>query len=579
MAHGENDNSPAKALFLGNIIENLIFPYPVISSSEKETLNMVLDSIDRFMGSKSEDFKKYDIKGEQPDEFLNKLKELGLFGLIIPEEYGGIGLSNSAYSRVLQQTSMYDSATSLTIGAHSSIGMKAVLLFGNDGQKKKYLPKLASGEMIAAFCLTESGSGSDAASIKTYAKKEEDGSFTLNGEKIWITNGGTAAFYTVFARTGSEKGKLSAFIVERGWEGVSNGPKEDKMGIRGSCTTTVNFNNVKVPKDALLGSEGEGFKVAMSVLNNGRTGLGGGCVGGMKRCISMAAKQAKERKQFGKSISEFGLIKEKLASMTLQCFAAESVVNMVGSFIDRGLTDCSVEAAISKIYATEGMWNVADEALQIAGGNGFMREFPYEIIVRDARINRIFEGTNEILRLYVALSGMKDAGEYLKDIAKKLGNIFNDPIKGFGVLSKYATKKASQLTPMGRDRIDLVNPHLSAQAVIFEQYTRELAKSTEVILRRHGKDIVEKQFAMKRVADVTIDLFVGLCVLSRVSRIIEEKGVDKAKHEISMCTIFTQQAKRRMNQNLRRVDINEDEEMKSLSDFIVEKGSYPWDIL
>ena len=579
MNSNEKDNSAAKALFLGNILENAMFPYPKISDTEKETLNMVLESIDKFMTGKAEDFREYDKKGEQPAEFLKTIGELGLFGLIIPEEYGGIGLSNSAYSRVLQQTSLYDSSTSLTIGAHSSIGMKALLLFGTDGQKQKYLPKLASGETIAAFCLTEAGSGSDAASIKTQAVKQADGSFVLNGEKIWITNGGTAGFYSVFARTDSEKGKMSAFIVERGWEGVSNGPKEDKMGIRSSCTTTVNFNNVKVPKEALLGEEGEGFKVAMSVLNNGRTGLGGGCVGGMKRCIALAAKQAKERKQFGKSISEFGLVKEKIASMTLQCFAAESVVNMVGHFIDSGMTDYSVEAAISKIYATEAMWNVADEALQIAGGNGFMKEFPYEIIVRDTRINRIFEGTNEILRLYVSLSGMKDAGEYLKDLSKKLGNIFNDPIKGFGVLSGYATKKAAQLTPMGRDRIEAVNPLLSAQAVVFEQYTRELAKATEIILRRHGKNIVDKQFAMKRIADVTIDLFVGLCILSRVSRMIEEKGADKCKFEISMCNIFTQQAKRRMNQNLRRVDINEDEEMKDLSDFIVDKGGYGWDVL
>ncbi len=575
----QKDDSPAKALFLGNILDNVIFPYPKIEEAEKETLNMVLDSIDKFMSGKASDFKEYDIKGEQPAEFLNNLKELGLFGLIIPEEYGGIGLSNSAYSRVLQQTSLYDSATSLTIGAHSSIGMKALLLFGNDGQKQTYLEKLASGQMMAAFCLTESGSGSDAASIKTHVEKQADGSYILNGEKIWITNGGTAEFFTVFARTESGKGKMSAFIVEKSWEGVSSGPKEDKMGIRGSCTTTVSFNNVKVPKEALLGEDGEGFKIAMSVLNNGRTGLGGGCVGAMKRCISMAVKQAKDRKQFGKSISDFGLIKEKIASMTLNCFAAESVVNMVGYLVDNGYTDYSAEAALSKVFATEALWEVADEALQIAGGNGFMKEFPYEIIVRDSRINRIFEGTNEILRLYIALAGMKDAGEHLKDISKKLGNIFNDPIKGFGVLSKYATKKAAQLTPMGRDKIESVNKYLAGQAVIFEQYTVELAKATEVLLRRHGKNIVDKQFAMKRIADVTIDLFVGLCVLSRVSRMVDEKGPEKCKHEISMCNIFTQKVKRRINQNLRRVDINEDEEMKALSDLIVEKGAYPWDVI
>lgn len=571
--------SPAKALFMGNILEEAIFPFPSIDPKEKETLSMVIESIDKFMQGKEEDFRQYDVKGEQPDSYLESLKEMGLFGLIIPEEYGGIGLSNSAYSRALQQTSNYDASTSLTIGAHSSIGMKALLLFGDQQQKQKYLPKLASGEMIAAFCLTESGAGSDAASIKTSAKKQSDDSWVLNGEKIWITNGGTAAFYTVFAKTEGDKGKMTAFIVERAWEGVSNGPKEDKMGIRASCTTTVSFNNVKIPAEAVLGGEGHGFKVAMSVLNNGRTGLGGGCVGGMKRCIALATKQATDRKQFGKSISEFGLIKEKIASMTLQCFATESVVSMVGSLIDRGCTDYSVEAAISKVYASEALWNVADEALQIAGGNGFMRDFPYEIIVRDTRINRIFEGANEILRLYISLSGMKDAGEYLSDVGKKLGNIFNDPIKGFGVLSDYATRRMSQLTTVGRDRIELADPSVRNQALIYEQYTGELNKAVEVILRRHGKNVVEKQFAMKRIADVSIDLFVGLCMLSRVSSIIRKNGAENSKMEISMLNIFTQQAKRRMNQNLRRVDINEDEEMKALSDFIVQKGVYPWDVL
>jgi acyl-CoA dehydrogenase family member 9 len=579
MNNTKTQNSAAKSLFLGNILEDSIFPFPEIRAEEKETLKMVIESIDKFMSPKSEIYREYDVKGDQPKAYVDELAELGLFGLIIPEEYGGIGLSNSGYSRVLQQTGLYDASTSLTVGAHSSIGMKALLLFGTDEQKQKYLPKLATGEMIAAFCLTESGAGSDAASIKTNAKKNADGTWTLNGEKIWITNGGTAAFYTVFARTDSSEGKITAFIVERAWPGVSNGPKEDKMGIRASCTTSVIFSDVKVPANCVLGEEGNGFKVAMAVLNNGRTGLGGGCVGGMKRCIKFASAQAKERKQFGKSISEYGLIKEKIAQMTINCFATESVVSMVGHFIDSGYEDYSVEAAISKVFASEALWTSADEALQIAGGNGFMREFPYEIMIRDSRINRIFEGTNEILRLYIALSGMKDAGNHLKDIAKKLGNIFNDPIKGFGVLSKYASKKAVQLTPYGRDRIESVHGSLRAQALVYEQYTLELAKAVEIILRRHGKNIVEKQFAMKRVADVVIDLFVGLCVLSRVSNLIAKNGEANCKNEISIANIFTQQAKRRINQNLRRVDINEDEEMKALADEIVGKGGYFWDVV
>lgn len=571
--------SPAKSLYLGSVLEENLYPYPSLKSSERETVKMVLESIDRFMQSNQEQFAKFDVKGEQPAEYLDSLRELGLFGLIIPEEYSGLGLSNAAYSRILQQTSRYDASTSLTIGAHSSIGMKGLLLFGSAQQKARYLPKLATGESIAAFCLTEAGSGSDAASIKTTATKNSDGTWTLNGEKIWISNGAFAEFFTVFAKTDSQKGKLSAFIVERNFAGVSNGPKEDKMGIRASATTTVTFQNVRVPKENLLGEEGQGFKVAMSILNNGRTGLGGGCVGAMKQSIARAAKQALERKQFGKSISEFGLVKEKLAQMTVNCFAAESLVNMVAYYIDSGVEDFSVEAAISKVFSTEAIWDCANEALQIAGGNGFMREFPYERMVRDCRINMIFEGTNEILRLYIALSGLKDAGEYLKEIGKGAGKIFNDPIKGFGVLSGYVQKRVGQITSLGRDKIGFVHPLLREEAEIYEQYTLELSKAADGVLRHFGKDIIGKQFTSKRFANATIDLFKGLCVLSRVSGMLESKGQAKCEQELGIARIFTQQAKRRMNQNLRRLKRNEDSLMKKLADFVVEKEGYIWDVL
>lgn len=571
------ESSVAKAFFLGNIVEENIFPFPTIDQSQAETLRMVLDSLAKFMEDKGEAYRQYDAVGEQPKDYIESLKELGLFGLIVPEEHNGLGFSTTCYSRVIQETSRYDGSTALTIGAHSSIGMKGLLLFGTDAQKKKYLSRLASGEMIAAFCLTEPGSGSDAASIKTNATRNSDGTWTLNGEKIWITNGAFAEFFTVFARTNSEAGKLTAFIVERNFAGVQTGAKEDKMGIRASATTSVSFENVRVPAENVLGEEGAGFRVAMSILNSGRTGLGGGCVGGMKQCIDLAAKQATERKQFGKSIAEFGLVKQKIAQMTVNCFVTESAVSLVSHYIDSGVRDYSVEAAISKVFASEALWETANEALQIAGGNGFMKDFPYEKVVRDSRINLIFEGTNEILRLYIALSGMKDAGEYLKELGKSVGKIFNDPIKGFGVLSGYAAKKLTQLTSLGNDRLQGVDEVLREEAAVYEYYTLRLSQATEALLRRYGKDIIGRQFAMKRVADVAIDLFVGLSTLSRVTAMIQEKGSGKCEQEVSIAKIFTSQAKRRMNQNLRRIDKNEDQLMEGLSEFIVGAGGFPWD--
>ncbi len=275
----------------------------------------------------------------------------------------------------------------------------------------------------------------------------------MNGEKIWITNGGIADVYTVFARTASDSGKITAFIVEAAWPGVSHGNHEDKMGIRASSTTTVSFADVKVPPENVLDSEGKGFKVAMAILNNGRTGLGGGAVGGMKTLIGLAVQQSQARKQFGEPIANFELIREKIAQMTVECFAAESVVWMVAHYIDSGMDDYSVEAAISKVYASEAIQRAAYEALQIAAGTGFMRDAPYEQIARDCRILSIFEGTNEVLRLYIALSGLKDLGKSYSELKAAVDDIFNNPIKGFGVLADYAEKRLTRATGVGRDKL------------------------------------------------------------------------------------------------------------------------------
>ena len=571
--------SVAKGLFAGRILEEELFPYPQLRDKDQEVLGMMLDAIDQFLQPKHQDFKRWDREAAQPPEFIQGLRDLGLFGLIIPEEHGGLGLSNAGYARVLSQTSSHDSSVSLTIGAHSSIGMKGILLFGTQEQRARYLPKLASGEMIAAFCLTESGAGSDAASIRTRAQKNADGTWTLNGGKIWITNGGIADLYTVFARTESGAGKITAFLVEAGWPGVSHGPHEDKMGIRASSTATVSFADVTVPPENVLDVEGKGFKVAMAILNNGRTGLGGGAVGGMKTLISLATGQAQARKQFGQPIAEFGLIREKIAQMTIDCFAAESVVWMVAHYIDSGIEDYSVEAAISKVFASEAIQRSAYEALQIAGGNGFMRDFPYEQASRDCRILSIFEGTNEVLRLYIAFSGLKDVGKSLGELKAAVDEIFNNPIKGFGVLTDYAEKRLTHATGVGRDKIrGLIPAELREATGVYEKYTVELAKASDHLLRKYGKTIAGRQHALKRVTDIAIDLFVGLCVLSRATSLAAAPG-GEGRQAVAIAQIFAQQAKRRMANNVRRILRNEDEEMDLLAGFIMDKGSYPWDVI
>jgi len=575
----QREQSVAKNLFFGDILEENLFPFPQIRAKDRENLGAIVDAIDEFLGSKKKEIVEYDRKGEQPAEYIQALREMGLFGLIIGEEYGGLGLSNGAYARVLAQSSSHDSATSVTVGAHSSIGLKGLILFGTAAQKQQYLPKLASGEMIAAFCLTESGAGSDAASVKTHAKKQPDGSWLLNGEKIWISNGGIAGFYTVFARTEGEGGKMTAFIVEAAWPGVSHGHHEDKLGIRGSNTTTVAFNDVRVPAEALLGEEGKGFKVAMAILNNGRTGLGGGAVGGMKALIKLATQQAKDRKQFGKPIAEFGLVREKIAQMTIDCFVAESAVWMLAHYIDNDVEDYSIEAAMSKVFASEAIQRACYESLQIAAGNGFMKEFPYERYTRDSRILSIFEGTNEILRLYVALSGLKDVGASLSGLRNAVASIFNDPIKGFGVLSGYASRRARQTSGWGTDKIlTQLSPDLQKAAKIYEKSVVELANASDALLKKYGKGVTDQQHQLKRLGDIAIDLYVGLCALSRAASLEKADKVNGAQ-AASIAYVFAKQARRRIARNVRGIGVNEDARIESVAGMIVDVGKYPWDVL
>ena len=573
------DDSVAKTLFEGGILHQNLFPYPRIDDRERESLRSMLDALNDFLGDHAADFKTWDREGMQPKEFIEELRQLGLFGLIIPEEHGGLGLSNAAYARVLSQTSGHDSSVSLTIGAHSSIGMKGILLFGTAEQRARYLPRLASGELIAAFCLTEPGAGSDAASVRTTARRQADGSWRLDGEKLWITNGGIADLYTVFAKTDEAGGKMSAFIVEAAWPGVAHGAHEDKMGIRASSTTTVSFTDVHVPTANLLGEVGKGFKTAMAILNSGRTGLGGGAVGGMKSLLSLSTRYALERRQFGRPIADFGLVRQKLAQMAVDCFAAESTVWMVAHYVDSGVEEYSVEAAMSKVFASDAMTRASYEALQIAGGTGFMRDNLYEQAARDARILPIFEGTNEILRLYVAMSGLKQAGQSLEELRSALDGIFSDPIKGFGVLGGYAERRIARTTGIS---LGAAMPHCPADlreaCEIYQSYALELGGAAEQLLRRHGRGVVDRQADLARLADVSIDLFVGLCTLSRAVS-PQALGGGSPTTAAAMAKVFARQARRRMAANLRRLNRNEDDALDAVAAEVLEKEGYGWDVL
>lgn len=576
--HVESDISFMKSLFFGEIREDLVFPYPRLAPDTAETVGMVLDSVGKFAG---DHFKsaEWDEKGAMPREILNYLGELGILGMAVPEELGGLGLPQSAYARVMEQVAGLDGALAVTLGAHQSIGYKSLLLFGTEEQKKRWLPKLASGELIASFCLTEPGSGSDAASIKTKATLSPDGkTWTLSGNKLWITNGGIASFMTIFAKTevmekGEKKEKVTCFVLELPAQGVSVGPPEHKLGIRSSWTNAVHYDNVKIPAENIIGEIGHGFKVAMGILNHGRLGLAAGSVGLAKKALEASVLHANERVQFKKKIGEFGMVKEKIGRMMTNIYAAESMTFMTTALIDRGDVDYSLESAAAKIFATEVAWETVDENLQIWGGNGYMREYPYERWLRDCRINRIFEGTNEILRAFVALSGMQGPGQELAGLAESI----KYPLKGLGPVTDYVSRRIKRT--IASDTISKADPNLKKYAAMIEEYSSEMAGQVDVLLRRHGNKIHLRQMAQKRIADIAIDLYAMTCVLSRVTRAIAEKGEAQCALELSIIESFFHRANRRIRGNFKGIDKNDDDSIHAICEKIYELGKYPFDSL
>lgn len=569
-----HDRSFMKSLFFGVIEEGSIFPWPDPAPGEVDTLHALLDGVRRYCHA-SVDSAAIDRDQRIPDSVLKGLKDLGLFGMLVPSAHGGAGLSQTGYARVMQELGGLDSSVCVTVGAHQSIGLKALLLFGSPELHARYLPRLATGEMVAAFALTEPGAGSDAAAITTRAEPRGDG-YVLTGSKIWITNGGIADLFTVFARTSrAEEGvkpRITAFLVERAW-GVKNGPNEHKLGIRGSSTTEVSFDQVFVPATHVLGDPGRGFKVAMEVLNGGRLGLASGAIGLCRRLIKLAVERCQERRAFGRPIGEFGLVKDKIATMMADTWALESMTYLTTGMVDAGVEDFSVESAICKVYGSEACWRVVNEALQIAAGIGYMAEYPYERLLRDARINLIFEGTNEILRAFIALSGMQGPGRELADVARAM----REPIKGFGLLTDFAVRRAR--SALGRERMTRHHPLLNREAVVFEEYVQELAGGSEKVLRKHGRDIAEMQYTQKRTAEMAIDLYAIAACISRTTRAIERRGEEGARREIDLTSVFVAAAERRLEQLVKAVDKNDDELRKEVASKTYVDGGYPFDVL
>jgi len=496
-----------RSLFGGHIDGSALFPYPHQDAERAETTAAIVDSVAEWAEAHI-DPEAIDREKRIPPEVIRGLCELGLMGLTIPEEYGGAGQGQVTYARVMETVAHRCASTVTVLGAQLGIGIKALLLYGTSEQKQRWLPQLASGERLAAFALTEAGAGSDAAALTTRADPLADGSWRLNGRKIWITNGGIANGFTVFARTPDPerpeaplaRWPISCFWVEREARGLSTGAPENKLGLCGSSTTEVGLEDVIVPADHLVGPRGAGFKVALNVLNSGRHGLAACCIGQARLARDLAHAHAAEREQFGRAIREFGMVQELLAGMDADLYALEATTYLTAGLMDARRHETMLEAACCKMHATERLWQVANDALQVTGGTGFMREYPYERILRDARINMIFEGTNQVLRMMLAYQG-------LRSLARE------------------------ELGPAG-GTLAQVHPGFAAERSELESAVPLFHERCRAALAQHGEAVREAQFALHRIADMVTALFVQAAVLSRVSA-SEERGTAEVERDLA----------------------------------------------
>ncbi|KRY29568.1 Very long-chain specific acyl-CoA dehydrogenase, mitochondrial, partial [Trichinella spiralis] len=495
----------AMNIFRGQIQVEQMFPFPqVLNDESRATLDLLVEPTEKFFREVNDADRNDTLATIEQSQF-DQLRELGAFGLQVPTELGGLGLSNTEYARLVEIVGAHDLGVAIMLGAHQSIGFKAILLYGNENQKRTYLPDLASGKKIAAFCLTEPSSGSDANAINQKLRREVIRWQALRFEweqnldkQRWIC-GRTS----VQANDGTVKDKVSAFIVERDFQGVTSGPPESKMGIKASNTAEVHFSDVKVPVQNLIGREGEGFKIAMNVLNNGRFGMAAAMSGTMKYCIGKAVEHAKNRTQFGRALIDFGGIREKIASMILRQYVTESMAYMISGIMDKGLTEFQVEAAISKIYSSvsEAAWYVCDETIQVLGGMGYM----------------------------------KYAGGHLQELQQAL----KTPLANYGLIRDEVIRRAKRIVKItsAASLVENVHPSLAECAKQVTHLVELYGEAVECLLLKYGKAIIDKQFLLIPLAEAAMYIFAMAVILSRASQTIAG-GYSSSVHESKLCHLF-----------------------------------------
>jgi acyl-CoA dehydrogenase family protein 9 len=559
-------SSFAKSLFLGEIHEELVFPFPKPDRDDQEKTRGLIRAFRDFAAEHYDD-RKIEEDGWIGDKVIAGLGELGLLGLYVPEEYGGQGLSQTGYCRVSEEFAQVDPTLSVVMGVHQSIGMKGIVMFGSDEQKGRFLPDLASGRKLAAFALTEPDAGSDVKSMRTRAERQGDGSWRLDGMKHYIGNGSKGDVLVTFAVTGEDE--FTAFIVEKGMKGFEAGKRFDTVGLRGNDLRELHFDGVRIPPENVLGERGEGFKIAMHVLNNGRLSLGTGSVGGAKRLLDLTIDHVTSRRQFDRPLADFELVQDKIGWMVSYLFGLESMAYLTTGLVDNGVPDYSLESAICKVSGTEFIWYGVNRSLQLKGGAGYMRDQPYEKSMRDTRIFPIFEGANDVMRAFIALAGMKPLGDELKELG---GVSLGDPIGSIGVLADYVAGRIQR--EVRPDRITKAHQELESLAEPVTDQVKRLRGVTESLLREHKGEVILRQFHQKRLADAVADIYAQIAVLSRVTSIFEEQGVEPSGQERYIAETFCTRAAKRAELALDQIEANDDERMVAIAKLAYKRGEY-----
>jgi acyl-CoA dehydrogenase family protein 9 len=574
-----------RGIFAGALHDSLLFPYPPPldrrDPNEARIVRRLIDDLRQMQREGLIDSERFDEEETIGEDVIRALARAGFLALSIPKEYGGLGLSMTGYARVFGELSRTDASLAVLVGVHCGLGSKAIVLFGNAEQKARYLPMLARGETLAAYALTEPETGSDAQHIKTVARPSADGSrWILDGRKLWIGNGQRAGVIATFAQTDVERrgervSRPTAFIIRPDMPGFRVNRLIRKMGIRGSTQAELVYEQLEVPADHVLGVVGNGFGVAVHVLNGGRLTLAAGCTAGTKQVITEMTEFAEERVQFGRPIADFEITQRKLARIASDIYAADAmlgILTQLASSLRAGdeAEDWALEAACCKVFASEMIWRAADELVQVAGGRGFVKPYPYERWLRDSRINRIFEGTNEILRLFIALNGLQGPAERLKEI----GTALRKPVRNLGLISGFAASRLrSALGATATLDVDL-DERLAVHKRYFEKHVAELRSATERVIQQYRTEIIERQQELERLADMAVELFATGCALARTQCLIEERGAALCEHEIELCDLFVVESGRRFRASRDALQSAQDELRRAVARAVRVTGGY-----